>query len=317
MTDRTDPTWSDADAEVARRLRATMALRAADMPPAGPMPGLALLDRPEPTVRGPAGPGILGASPGHDLPPLPVAGGEPRRRLVPLRRRALAVAAAVLAAGGLAAAVTAGGGPEPARVADAPSGATTTAPPPTTVPGGPTTTAPPGTTTTAPPDTTTTAPGGRATTTAPERRNADMQMIGEYSRGVEGESVVASFEPGNGNVNLTAILGENWQPIEAGPNRGYRTVADLGNSMIWLTMSDGIVRLQGGALPVEELVPFAAAVTRGADGAYTLTPPDGWVLDEGEFRPDPARGATTTTAGVGTTATTLAPATTTTAGVGG
>jgi hypothetical protein len=125
-------------------------------------------------------------------------------------------------------------------------------------------------------------------------------VIGVYGRGVEGEHVTVSFAAGDGDADVTA-LGDAWQPIEAGPNRGYRTTADSGSHMIWLTMGDGIVRIEGGAVPVEELTPFAAAVTRGDDGRYTLTPPDGWQLDEERTAGDDGAGspATTTTAGVG------------------
>jgi hypothetical protein len=258
VTDRPD-TPTRTDAEVARRLRATMALRAGDMPPAGPMP-LAVLDRAEPAPEGPGRLAAAGVPPVRVLPPLPAAGGEQASRgLASRRRRALAVAAAVLAAGGLAAAAVsaAGGRDEPADVAAAPDQATTTVSPPATVP---------------PPTT------GSTPTTEP---NGSTQLIGVYGRGTPDELVFVSFDEGNGDVDVRAILGDGWEPIQAGPNQGYRTVEDLGNNMIWLTMGDGIVRVEGATVPVEELVPFAAAVTRGDDGRYTLTPPDGWAPDEG------------------------------------
>ena len=232
----------ETDDEVGDRLRRTFARRAGDMAVGDGALWRAVGGPPPAPAPGDPVDGPALAGPGR---------ADAAVRATRRRRPALAVAASLLVLGGVAAvAVT-----RQAGTGDAPG---------TTDPGA--ATAADVTATTAPPTTTTLPPGGTYTFGAFERPPLGVEWV------------TATFEAGatGAQADIPAVLGPQFQPIQAGPNRGY--VVDGPDTAIWLQFEDGIVRLQSGGMQVDELTAVAATVGKDATtGRYTVPTPEGWV----------------------------------------
>jgi hypothetical protein len=232
--------------EVEDRLRRTFATRVADMATGN---GAVL-----PTVLPPAAGDTGAPSPAAHADADPVADGHADARDRRRRRLVLAVAATLLIAAGVAAAALAAVGAD-----DRDSGDRGT----TGVAGLPSTTAPETTTTSAP------ASDG-SSCVALEFSQGDDRWI----------TVVFDGSAAGGDIDVPALLGDQWRPVDAGPNRGYIATVEAGSPALWLIFEDGIVRLQGGGVAEEELIAVGATVTRDPSGCYTAPTPDGWSREE-------------------------------------
>lgn len=249
MSMQTGPAPSEEGFE--DRLRRTFAVRARDIAPGDGVLPPGIVQEPD------------GQRPDGDALHLPGPASprrSPRARRADTavrrhRRRALAVAAALIVAGGSVATVlrAVGGSDDGRDATDTDAGPAADDPdpaPPTTLAAGST------------------------------------YEVGVFSRGQD-ERLDVSFEASAVDattLDVAALLGDQWRPVQAGPHHGYAAVTPgEANSQVWLLFEDGIVRLFGGSLASEDLLAAAATVTRDrTTGRYTMPTPQGWTAVPGD-----------------------------------